>query len=221
MVLTCQLDCAMIHSIRYLNIILTNERMVFMNYTDENLMRVMEVLFQKIRQQTLGRERHFPNMERPGTPDRTTGFPYDRPFPRERMEGCFGRITTRDENIPTEKGDSPITGRRPIMSRERVLRTIGIDEPISQNKLAAYLDIRPQSLSELLVKLEKDGYLIRTKNEQDKREMLVSLTEQGKARSKEVESARTEQLNNFLAPLTITEREQLFNLIKKLLDMDK
>lgn len=112
-------------------------------------------------------------------------------------------------------------GHRPPMGRERLLVLIDKERQVSQNKLAAYLSIRPQSLSELLVKLERDGYILRTKNEEDKRETLVSLTEKGEARAKEVESARTQQAEAFFSPLTQEEKDTLFELLKKLFSREE
>ena len=83
------------------------------------------------------------------------------------------------------------------------------------------MSIRPQSLSELLMKLENDGFIIRIKNEQDKRETLVSLTDKGKQRSKEFEALRKEQAAKFLAPLTHNEREKLLNLLIKLIKIEE
>ena len=103
------------------------------------------------------------------------------------------------------------------MARERILRIIGEEEGISQKKLAEYFRIRPQSLSELLGKLEKDGYVTRRQNEQDKRETLVYLTEQGKQRAEEVEAARSQQTAALFSPLTDEEKETLIALLEKLI----
>ncbi len=103
------------------------------------------------------------------------------------------------------------------MSRERILTLLDEEGPVSQNTLAARLEIRPQSVSELLVKLEKDGYIVRTQNEQDKREILVSLSETGKQRADEVKGMQQQQTAEFLAPLDEEEKQTLFALLTKLL----
>lgn len=162
-----------------------------MKYTDENLMGIIEKLFQKVRQQTFGEN--------------------DR-----RRSGEYNGAVRKHEGLSEER-EAP---RRPILARERILRLISENEPISQVKLAAYLSIRPQSISDTLMKLERDGYISRSKNEKDKREILVSLTEEGKQRCTEVQAARTNQLSDFLAPLTPEERERLFSLIKKLVGVE-
>ena len=62
-----------------------------------------------------------------------------------------------------------------FLERERILKIIDISENISQRKLAQIISISPQSISETLTKLENDGYITRTKNQNDKRETLIFL----------------------------------------------
>lgn len=110
---------------------------------------------------------------------------------------------------------------RPPMARERVLRLIREEKGISQRKLAALLSIRPQSLSELLSKLEKDGYITRRQNPDDKREIFVELTETGEQRAQEVETVREQQAVDFFSVLSTEEQEKLSELLDKLLQSRK
>ena len=100
-------------------------------------------------------------------------------------------------------------GMGPHRERERVLCLLDETEGVSQQKLALILGIRPQSLSELLGKLEKDGLLLREKNPDDRRETLVSLTAEGKARATSFEEERRRSGE---------ERETLGALLTKLLE---
>ena len=107
--------------------------------------------------------------------------------------------------------------RPPHRERERVLSLLDETEGISQQKLALILGIRPQSLSELIMKLERDGLLLRSKNPEDRRETLVSLTEAGRQRAAEFEQQRRRREEDFLASLTAEERSTLTGLLRKLL----
>ncbi len=62
----------------------------------------------------------------------------------------------------------------------RVLKMLKLKPEISQRELGMLLDMRPQSLGEILTKLEKKGYIERKTNDEDKRRKLVILTEEGK-----------------------------------------
>lgn len=116
----------------------------------------------------------------------------------------------------TMKLKTQVKKRYVLMERDKVLQIISEHEAISQKRLASYLAIRPQSLWEMLVKLENDGYIIRAKNKKDRRETLVSLTEKGRERAKEVEAIRSRQAEEFLKPLTKEEKDTLLVLLEKL-----
>ncbi len=102
------------------------------------------------------------------------------------------------------------------MGRDRILTILSEENSISQCALAGKLGIRPQSVSELLGKLETDGYIVRTQNDQDKRETLVSLSTEGEKRAEEVKSLQEKRTAEFLAPLNEEEKQNLFALLIKL-----
>ncbi|MCX7714868.1 MAG: MarR family transcriptional regulator [Clostridia bacterium] len=67
----------------------------------------------------------------------------------------------------------------PHRGQGRVLKLLKMKPEISQKELSFLLDIRPQSLGELLDKLERSGYIVRTPSKDDKRSLNVKLTEEG------------------------------------------
>lgn len=68
----------------------------------------------------------------------------------------------------------------PARGQGRILAMLKIQPEIKTRELAYLLGIRQQSLNELLNKLEKSGYVERKPSENDKRVMVVHLTEKGK-----------------------------------------
>jgi DNA-binding MarR family transcriptional regulator len=81
----------------------------------------------------------------------------------------------------------------PYQGQGRILALLKLKPEISQKELTHILNIRSQSLGELLAKLERSGYITRTPSEVDRRGMDIRLTESGKAVSEqEVEPARQE-----------------------------
>jgi DNA-binding MarR family transcriptional regulator len=72
------------------------------------------------------------------------------------------------------------------------LSILKLKNEISQKDLGFLLNIRNQSLMELLAKLEKSGYITRRPSEEDRRTMIVTLTEEGKAAAEKGESGETE-----------------------------
>ena len=79
----------------------------------------------------------------------------------------------------TLRDHSPMAA--PYRGQGRILSLLRLTPEISQNELANILDIRPQSLGELLAKLERRGYITRTPSTTDRRAMDIRLTEAGRA----------------------------------------
>ncbi|SHO44282.1 MarR family winged helix-turn-helix transcriptional regulator [Anaerocolumna xylanovorans] len=68
----------------------------------------------------------------------------------------------------------------PHKGQGRILALLKMKPEISQKDLSSILDIRSQSLGELLAKLERSGFITRTPSQQDRRVMDISLTEAGR-----------------------------------------
>lgn len=89
---------------------------------------------------------------------------------------------------------------------------------ISQQLLADRVGIRPQSLSEALVSLEKQGYIVRSVSPIDKRKTLVSITDAGVEQSRHLAEERAVRADRVFGILNDDEREKLFELLSKLID---
>lgn len=105
----------------------------------------------------------------------------------------------------------------PYRGQGRVLLLLGMQDSIRQKDLAFLLDIRPQSLGELLGKMEANELIVREVSEEDKRIMLVSLTEAGKEMAKKMEKEK-EGKSVWLDSLDDTEKETLSTLFQKMID---
>lgn len=79
----------------------------------------------------------------------------------------------------------------PHKGQGRVLKLLYKCGQISQRELPYLLDMRQQSVSELLLKLEKKGLIERSVPGGEKRETTVQLTEEGRAASEAAEAERS------------------------------
>ena len=70
-------------------------------------------------------------------------------------------------------------GLDPRQGQGRILTALRRMNSVTQKELGFILDIRPQSLGELLQKLESNGYVTRHRSTTDKRSLIVELTEKG------------------------------------------
>ena len=92
---------------------------------------------------------------------------------------------------------------------------------ISQAALAEKMNIRPQSLSEALSKMEERGWITRKPNPQDKRGTLVYLSDEGRAQEERLSEQRRRMADSLLSPLDEAEKVQLQQLLCKILDRDE
>lgn len=89
-----------------------------------------------------------------------------------------------------------------------------LDGPMSQKDLQDHLDIKPASVSELISKLESKGLVERSRNESDRRVVMLSLTEDGKKQEKTREKIVSS--DELFSCLNEEEQEQLIFLLDKL-----
>ena len=104
----------------------------------------------------------------------------------------------------------------------RVLTMVSMKEGINQKDLAFLLGIRPQTLGELLQKLEERGLVERSKSATDGRAIEVTLTDEGRARAVEIAERRALAAADIFAALTEEEKGQLDAILDKLgAELDK
>lgn len=104
----------------------------------------------------------------------------------------------------------------------RVLTMVSMQEGINQKDLAFLLGIRPQTLGEMLQKLEAAGLVQRAKSETDGRAIEVTLTDEGRARAAEIAERRALAAADIFAVLSDEEKEQLAVILDKLgAELDK
>ena len=104
----------------------------------------------------------------------------------------------------------------PLRGQGRVLALLSAKPQTTQRELSYVLDMRPQSLSELLTKLEEKGYITREKSRDDARVTVVRLTESGAAAAPNADDIAREA--DALACLTDEERDQLEAIVDKVND---
>ena len=129
--------------------------------------------------------------------------------PRYAQETTAGKL----EALLRELG-MPRRGERD--AQDRVLMILSRAGTMTQRDLTEHLGIQPGSASELIGKLETAGFLTRVPSEQDRRTQDVTLTEAGRVRLGEIETARRESQAHRFDALTEDEQAQLLALLEKL-----
>ncbi|MDR2164153.1 MAG: MarR family transcriptional regulator [Zoogloeaceae bacterium] len=99
----------------------------------------------------------------------------------------------------------------------RILFILSEQEGLSQRELLDMLHVRSATLSELLFKLESNRLILRQRDERDRRNYRLFLTESGRATLEEHRQRRQETATRLFAALDATERASLSALLTRLL----
>ena len=89
--------------------------------------------------------------------------------------------------------------------------------PLSQRELTDITGLRSATLSEQLDILERNGFITRTRNEQDRRNVDIALNDAGYDAARRAAAAREERAHRLFGSLTEAQKEQLFALLCLLL----
>src|SRR5687767_9246272 len=90
-----------------------------------------------------------------------------------------------------------------------VLGTVMVMGPATPSAIAARENVRPPSVTRTLNCLADDGYVLREPHPDDRRQVLVQLSDKGEALMKEERNRRNAWLDDRLSALTVEERTTL------------
>ena len=140
----------------------------------------------------------------------------------EQLMECIFRLFAllrRGPKLPAGEPGAQVGGRP--SAQNRILLMLNESDGISQRDMTTLLQLRPQSVSETLSKLEAGGLVERRQNSRDKRVFNIFMTEEGKARAQELVIDRPDFAAMFLAPLSREEKRQLLDLLMRLTESNE
>lgn len=123
----------------------------------------------------------------------------------------FNRILIIEENAI--QGAYPF---RLTMTEVHVLEAVGTDEPKSMSEIACQLGVTLGTLTTAINRLVEKGYVSRIRPEQDRRVVLVRLTEEGMAPFRLHERFHREMVRSILQGLEEQEEVTLIKALEKL-----
>ena len=124
---------------------------------------------------------------------------------------AYLKLSRAMRRCPPERKDLPFP---PAVGR--LLECAAANPGVSSRELCEALDLRPSSLSEILVRAENDGLLCRTVDENDRRVQRVSLTPGGSAVVADMAKVRNEDAKKKTSCLTEEEKKQFCSLCNRL-----
>lgn len=97
-----------------------------------------------------------------------------------------------------------------------IIDLIAHHEGCSQRELATLAGVKPGSLTEVLERLERNGYVIRRRDERDRRVIRVFLTKQGQNFRAKLVKQRAAFARQLLTGVSPQERQQFVRVVDKM-----
>ena len=122
---------------------------------------------------------------------------------------------------PEQKPDG--TGRMTLKARGfgSILDVLTRRDGMTQAEIASMLDMRQQSVSEALEKLEQNGYIRREQSPENRRKVLIYVTEEGRAMQKELKARREQMADAYFSCLSEQEKDALYIILSKLNERER
>lgn len=102
--------------------------------------------------------------------------------------------------------------------RRRIFAVLRKQKELPQRELQELLGISSGALSEILAKMEADGFLEKTRSTTDGRQLNLRLTESGKKEAVALEKDYQRKVRNMVSCLTEEEQESLLRILKTLVN---
>ncbi|MEQ8675973.1 MAG: MarR family transcriptional regulator [Aggregatilineales bacterium] len=92
------------------------------------------------------------------------------------------------------------------------------ENPMGISQLAECIGSGKSNATQLIDRMEAEGLVQRTQNPNDRRSVILEITEEGLQRMNRAEALRSELMEQVFSPLTQEERDTLKTLVDKLAD---
>jgi len=106
-------------------------------------------------------------------------------------------------------------GKEVTREQWQILRYLKRVERCTIGQLADSMDVRPSTMSQMLDRLEKQEWVVRTRSPEDFRVRLIELTPVGRVFIRSIEGLRQDRLSPALETLTSAEQETLTGLLTR------
>jgi DNA-binding MarR family transcriptional regulator len=123
-----------------------------------------------------------------------------------------------DTILNVEYGDSEISNRRlEILAQLYIINEIDKNEKITPTSLSHFQSVNKNTISSLINGLESQGLLVREMDTNDRRMVRLKITDAGRDAVKALIPPQIDYMNVISSELTDAEKEQLIDLLTKLM----
>jgi len=125
------------------------------------------------------------------------------------LTGFFHGVIRMSPAVPSEA--------RTNIVRYHILKCLGRRGPHHSTELSAVLDVKKNTLSELLDRMVRDGLVLREYAPDDRRMIILRITPKGRAAIKEFERSLMANIADFLGTLDGADRRDLVLAIESMI----
>lgn len=134
-------------------------------------------------------------------------------MPRGRVLEAFAQAEAEEGGVSLPIG--PQRGRHRTHLHETMAAQFGHHRRVRMGDLAQMLGMTARNVTTIVDGLEHEGLLVRRKHPDDRRAILLELTEKGRAHIAQIHALHTAIAERFMAPLDAGERGELLRLLAK------
>lgn len=128
----------------------------------------------------------------------------------DRLQSSFSKVVRKLQSEIMQHRELPLTG-----PQFHMLSLIAKEQSCNVTYLAEALVVKPSAITVMIDRLVQNGYVERKHDEQDRRAVLLSITQQGKQAYEEARRKSREVLTYYFAHLDENEKEVLERVIAK------
>lgn len=133
-----------------------------------------------------------------------------------QLYNALSRLSRLIHRMEHRAHGDPLQKQKIHRGQTHLLMLISQNNGAKQRDLVEEMDIRPSSMTEMLLKMEQAGLIERRQDENDQRAMRIFLTEAGKETAERSNAITLNFTTTIFDCLTPSEQIQLLTLIEKL-----
>ncbi|MGZ4164368.1 MAG: MarR family winged helix-turn-helix transcriptional regulator [Tumebacillaceae bacterium] len=129
----------------------------------------------------------------------------------ERIESAFHGSMQKLGHVIQAQMKSDLTG-----PQYYILKMLDLKGKVTASELANAMGVKPSAVTAMIDRLYRGGYVLRERDEKDRRVVFISISEQGRATYEQAEKNRKKVISHFFQYLEPEELETLVRLYEKL-----
>lgn len=134
-----------------------------------------------------------------------------------QLYNALARLSRQIHRMEHWMANSDLSGGQKLQRwQTRLLFLISQNNGSSQRELAEAMDVRPSSMTEMVLKMEHAGLITRKQDEKDQRVMRIFLTETGEKAAAQFSAATIDLTSTMFNCLTPEEQSQMLALVEKI-----